>query len=57
MKRKNVDIKIIHSNIDGYTSKKDSLNEIAAKEKPDIITLNDTNLKGKFEVKVPGYFS
>ena len=33
------------------------MNEIAAKEKPDIITLNDTNLKGKFKVKVPGYFS
>ena len=53
----NVDIKIIHSNTDGYTSKKESINEIAENEKPDIMTLNDTNLKGKLKVKVPGYFS
>ena len=33
------------------------MNEIADKEKPDVITLNDTNLKGKLKVKVPGYFS
>ena len=57
-KRKDkVDIKLIHSNIDGYTSKKESINEIADKEIPDIITLNDTNLKGKLKVKVPNYFS
>ena len=56
-KKNTIDIKIVHSNIDGYTSKKESLNEIADKEKPDVITLNDTNLKGKLKVKVPGYFS
>ena len=57
-KRKDkVDIKLIHSNIDGYTSKKESINEITDKEKPDIITLNDTNLKGKLKVKVPNFFS
>ena len=43
--------------MDGYTSKKESLNEIAECEKPDVMTLNDTNLKGKLKVKVPGYFS
>ena len=43
--------------MDGYTSKKDSINEIADNEKPDVITLNDTNLKGKMKVKVPNYFS
>ena len=43
--------------MDGYTSKKDSLNEIAENEKPDVMTLNDTNLKGKLKVKVPNYFS
>ena len=57
-KRKHdIDLKIIHSNIDGYKSKKESVNEIAEKETPDIITLNDTNLKGKLKVKVPNYFS
>ena len=55
--KKNIDLKIIHSNIDGYNSKKESVNEIAATEKPDIITLNDTNLKGRLKVKVPNYFS
>ena len=52
-----VDIKIIHSNIDGYTSKKESINEIAEQEQPDVMTLNDTNLKGKLKVKVPNFFS
>ena len=49
--------KIIHSNMDGYKSKKESVDEIASTEKPDIMTLIDTNLKGKLKVKVPGYFS
>ena len=53
----NVNIKIIHSNTDGYKSKKESIDEIVRLEKPDIMTLNDTNLKGKLKVKVPGYFS
>ena len=57
-KKKNcVDIKIIHSNVDGYTSKKESVIEIVEKEKPDVLTLNDTNLKGKLKVKVHKYFS
>ena len=55
--KEKVDIKIIHSNVDGYTSKKESINEIVEKEKPDIMTLNDTNLKGKLKVKIPNYFS
>ena len=49
-KNHNVDIKIIHSNTDGYKSKKESINEIADKETPDIMTLNDTNLKGNLKV-------
>ena len=56
-KKQTVDIKLIHSNIDGYTSKKEIVNEIVETEKPDIMTLNDTNLKGKLKVKVPNYFS
>ena len=56
-KKHNVDLTIIQSNTDGYSSKKESINEIAENEKPDIMTLNNTNLKGKLKVKVPGYFS
>ena len=56
-KNNSVELKIIHSNTDGYKSQKESINEIAANEKPDIWTLNDTNLKGNLKVKVPGYFS
>ena len=52
-----VDIKIIQSNVDGYTTKKESINDIAKDEAPDVMTLNDTNLKGKLKVKVPDYFS
>ena len=48
---------IIHSNTDGYKSKKESIHEIANNEKPDVLTLNDTNLKGNLKVKIPGYFS
>ena len=43
-KKNSVDIKIVHSNIDGYTSKKESVNEIAEQKNPEVITLNDTNL-------------
>ena len=39
------------------SKKKESINDIAKAEKPDVMTLNDTNLKGKLKVKVPGYFS
>ena len=56
-KNNNVNIKIIHSNIDGYTSKKESVIEILENEQPDVMTLNDTNLKGKLKVRVPKYFS
>ena len=53
----NVNIKFIHSNIDGYTSKKESVNEILELEKPEVMTLNDKNLKGKLKGKVPSYLS
>ena len=56
-KYNSVNLKIIHSNTDGYKSKKESINEIAINEKPDVFLLNDTNLKGNIKVKVPGYFS
>ena len=43
--------------MDGYTTKKESLEEIAKEEVPDIITINDTALNGKMKVKIPNYFS
>jgi exonuclease III len=54
---KTVDLKITQSNMDGDTSKKESLNDKAKEEAPDIFTLNDAALKGKLKVKVPNYFS
>ena len=42
--------------MDGYTSKKESMCEIANIERPDIITINDTALKGNLKVKIPKYF-
>ena len=51
-----VNLKILQTNIDGYTSKKESLCEIANAETPDIITVNDTALKGSMKVNIPQYF-
>ena len=51
-----VNLKIIQTNIEGYTSKKESLCEIADTETPDNITVNDTALKGSMKVKIPQYF-
>ena len=56
-KSNTVDIKLIQTNMDGYTTKQESLREIAEQESPDIITINDTALKGKMKVKIPKYFS
>ena len=56
VKPNTVDIKLIQTNVDGYTSKKESMCEIANDEKPDIITVNDTALKGSMKVKIPNYF-
>ena len=42
--------------MDGYTSKKESMCEIANAEQPDVITINDTALKGNLKVKIPQYF-
>ena len=51
-----INLKLIQTNVDGYTSKKESMCEIADNEKPDIITVNDTALKGTMKVKIPNYF-
>ena len=42
--------------MDGYTSKKESLGEIVNSENPDVVTINDTALKGNLKVKIPEYF-
>ena len=46
-----IEISIVHSNIDGYTSKKESVDKIADTVKPDVITLNETLLTGKRTIK------
>ena len=51
-----VNLKLIQTNVDGYTSKKESICEIANEEKPDIHTVNDTALKGNMKIKIPKYF-
>ena len=51
-----VSLKLIQTNMDGYTSKKESIDEIASAEVPDIITINDTALNGNMKVKIPEYF-
>ena len=52
-----VDINIIHSNIDGYTSKKESVDSMANNMLPDVITLNETLLTGKHTIKQKNYMS
>ena len=52
------DVRILHSNIRGYKSKKESLDDIVIKLKPlDVICLNKTGLKGSNKVKLDGFFS
>ena len=50
-------ITILHSNCDGYTSKKESIEEIVKERGADILLLNETALKGKRKVKIKDYFS
>ena len=55
-RKSTVVLKLIQTNMDGYTSKKESLCEIVNSENPDVITINDTALKGNLKVKIPEYF-
>ena len=48
---------ILHSNIRGVTSKKDSLMDVLGKVSPDVCILNETGLKGKNKVNIPGYLT
>ena len=52
-----IEISIVHSNIDGYTSKKESVDKIADTVKPDVITLNETLLTGKRTIQNKNYMS
>ena len=55
-RRNFVNFTLIHSNIDGFTSKKESIQEIINRNLPDVITLNDTALKGKRKINLPNIF-
>ena len=53
-KRKNKDIqdmKIMHMNCDGFTSKSESIGDIIKEKQTDVLLLNETNLKGRRKVK------
>ena len=48
---------LLHSNIRGFNSKKESLKNVIKDIQPDICVLNETGLRGKNKVILPGYFS
>ena len=46
---------ILHSNIRGYTSKKEAFYEVVKDIDADVCILNETGLKGEKKVNIPGY--
>ena len=50
-------LKILHSNIDGYISKNESVNEIIQQVNHDVFPLNETALKGRRKIDTSGYIS
>ena len=52
-----VDVRILQTNCDGFTSKKESVEDIINARETDILLLSDTALKGKRKVKMKNYFS
>jgi hypothetical protein len=56
-KNKTVKIDILHSNTCGYSSKQEVWTNILKKEQPEIVTVNETLLKGKRKIKQKDYFS
>jgi hypothetical protein len=54
---KKEEIQILHSNTCGYSSKQECWNDILNNEQPDVVTLNETTLKGKRRIKQKKYFS
>ena len=51
------DIRVLHMNCDGYTSKKECIEDIVNERQTDVLLLNETNLKGKRKVRMKKYFS
>ena len=52
-----VNLKVLHCNIRGYTSKQESLAEILKTTSSDICNLNETNLRGKRKINIQNYVS
>ena len=52
-----VDIKIIQTNCDDFTSKKESFHDILKDKAPDILLIQETALKEKRKIKLKDYFS
>lgn len=48
---------VFHCNIRGFNSKKESLINVVNNVKPDIITLNETGIRNRNKVIIPGYIS
>ena len=47
----------MHTNCDGYTSKKESIDDIVSERETDVLLMNETAFKGKRKVKMKNYFS
>ena len=57
MKGEKVEIKLLHSNLQGFVSKQFSIDEILTNKNPDVYCVNETALKGKRKIKIKNYFS
>ena len=55
--KNNLSLKILHTNIRGYNSKRISLETIVKTNDIDIVTINETHLKGKKKAEIPGFES
>jgi hypothetical protein len=51
------EFKILHTNMRGFNSKKESLFCVIDKVRPNCVTINETGLRAQNKVKIPGYFS
>ena len=48
-------LKIIHNNINGFTSKKVELIQYLNKRNPHFVTLNETKIRSQHQMKIPNY--
>ena len=53
--KNNLSLKILHTNIRGYNSKRISLETIVNSKEVDIVTINETHLKGKKKAELSGF--